>query len=80
VTTWGGNTPQSLVNHLCDEIAAEPHRLALVAGAEAVATIRALGKLGVHRDVDRASATPTSRAGGDAATGTSDLESAPRRA
>src|SRR5262245_22935737 len=47
VTTWGGNTPQTLVNHLCDEIAAGRIQLALVAGAEAVATLRALGKQGV---------------------------------
>jgi acetyl-CoA C-acetyltransferase len=74
VTTWGGNTPQSLVNHLCDEIAAERIGLALVAGGEAVATIRALGKLGVtpawtaHRDTD----VPR---WGDARAGVSDLES-----
>jgi acetyl-CoA C-acetyltransferase len=58
VTTWGGNTPQALVNHLCDEIAAGRVEVALVAGAEAVATLRGLGKLGVtpdwtpHRDTD----------------------------
>jgi acetyl-CoA C-acetyltransferase len=58
VTTWGGNTPQSLVNHLCDEVAAGRAELALVAGAEAVATLRALGKRGVepawtaHRPTD----------------------------
>ena len=34
-TTMGGNTPQSLVNHLCDEIAAGRSEAALVAGAEA---------------------------------------------
>jgi len=74
VTTWGGNTPQSLVNHLCDEIAAGRSELALVAGAEAVATIRALGKAGLtpdwtpHRDTD----VPR---WGDMRAGTSDLES-----
>jgi acetyl-CoA C-acetyltransferase len=74
VTTWGGNTPQSLVNHLCDEIAAGRSELALLAGAEAVATIRALGKAGVtpawtpHRDTD----VPR---WGDMRAGTSDLES-----
>src|SRR2546425_9800749 len=55
-TTLGGNTPQSLVNHLCDEIAAGRTELALVAGAEAWHTARALGKAGrpqgwAHRPV-----------------------------
>jgi len=74
VTTWGGNTPQSLVNHLCDEIAAGRSELALVAGAEAVATMRALAKLGTapawtpHRDTD----VPR---WGDMRSGTSELES-----
>jgi acetyl-CoA C-acetyltransferase len=45
-TTLGGNTPQSLVNHLCDEIAAGRAEAALVAGAEAWNTARALGKAG----------------------------------
>src|SRR5438034_818305 len=45
-TTLGGNTPQSLVNHLCDEIAAGCTELALVAGAEAWHTARALGRAG----------------------------------
>src|SRR6266566_712000 len=36
-TTLGGNTPQSLVNHLCDELAA---------GAEAWQTVRKLATLG----------------------------------
>src|SRR6266852_2297025 len=40
-TTLGGNTPPSLVNHLCDEIAAGRVQLALVAGAEAWHTARA---------------------------------------
>lgn len=75
VTTWGGNTPQALVSHLCDEIAADRVGLALVAGAEAVATLRGLGKLGVtpawtpHRDTD----VPR---WGDMRAGVSDLESA----
>src|SRR5579885_3390286 len=46
LTTWGGNTPQSLVNHLCDEIAAGRIEAALVVGAEAAQTMRALGRLG----------------------------------
>ncbi len=45
-TTLGGNTPQTLVNHLCDEIAAGRSQLALIAGAEAWHTMRALGKAG----------------------------------
>jgi len=45
-TTLGGNTPQSLVNHLCDEIAAGRVELALVAGAEAWQTVRKLATLG----------------------------------
>jgi acetyl-CoA C-acetyltransferase len=45
-TTLGGNTPQSLLNHLCDEIAAGRVGVALVAGAEAWHTARALGKAG----------------------------------
>src|SRR5206468_12485399 len=45
-TTLGGNTPQSLVNHLCDEIAAGRIAVALMAGAEAWYTARALGKAG----------------------------------
>jgi len=46
-TTLGGNTPQSLVNHLCDEIAAGRVQLALVAGAEAWHTARARGRAGL---------------------------------
>src|SRR5207244_3883337 len=45
-TTLGGNTPQSLVSHLCDEIAAGRTELAIIAGAEAWYTARALGKAG----------------------------------
>jgi acetyl-CoA C-acetyltransferase len=73
VTTWGGNTPQSLVNHLCDEIAAGRIDIALVAGAEAVATLRALGKQGTTpawtppRETDRPR-------WGDMRAGTSELE------
>jgi acetyl-CoA C-acetyltransferase len=73
VTTWGGNTPQSLVNHLCDEVSAGRIEIALVAGAEAVATLRALGKQGVApawtppRETDRPR-------WGDMRAGTSELE------
>jgi acetyl-CoA C-acetyltransferase len=45
-TALGGNTPQSLVNHLCDEIAAGRSRLALIAGAEAWQTTRKLSASG----------------------------------
>ncbi len=46
LTTWGGNTPQTLLNHLCDEIAAGRVGAALLVGAEAAQSMRALGKLG----------------------------------
>jgi acetyl-CoA C-acetyltransferase len=39
-TTMGGNSPQMLVNHTADEIAAGKVRLALLAGAEAIYTQR----------------------------------------
>src|SRR5437016_4395915 len=45
-TTLGGNTPQALVNHLADEIAAGRVALAVVAGAEAWHPARALGRAG----------------------------------
>jgi len=45
-STVGGNTPQTLVNHLCDEVAAGRVGLALVAGAEAWKTSRTLGQAG----------------------------------
>jgi len=45
-TTLGGNTPQALVNHLADEIAAGRITVALIAGAEAWHTARALGRAG----------------------------------
>src|SRR5439155_14417701 len=45
-TTLGGNTPQSLVNHLCDEIAAGRIGVAVMAGAEAWYTARPPGKAG----------------------------------
>src|SRR5947199_9797855 len=45
-TTLGGNTPQALVNHLADEIAAGRVALAVAAGPEAWPTPRALGRPG----------------------------------
>ena len=50
LSTWGGNTPQSLLNHLCDLIAAGRVEVALMVGAEAAQTMRALGKLGTTPD------------------------------
>ncbi len=74
VTTWGGNTPQSLVNHLCDEVAFGHIDLALVAGAEAVATLRALGKHGVTPAWTAPRDTDVPR-WGDMRAGISELES-----
>jgi len=74
VTTWGGNTPQSLVNHLCDEIAAGRVEVALVAGAEAAGTLRALGKAGVTPAWTPPRDTDVPR-WGEMRTGTSELES-----
>jgi acetyl-CoA C-acetyltransferase len=74
VTTWGGNTPQSLLNHLCDEIVAGRTQLALLVGAEAVGTMRALGKLGVEPAWTPPRATDAPR-WGDLRSGQSELES-----
>jgi acetyl-CoA C-acetyltransferase len=74
LSTWGGNTPQSLVNHLCDEIAAGRVDVALLVGGEAFHTMRALGKAGLP-----ISWTPPAEVGaprwGDPRPGTSDAES-----
>jgi acetyl-CoA C-acetyltransferase len=75
VTTWGGNTPQSLVNFLCDEVAAGRSEVALVAGGEAVGTLRALGKLGRQPAWTEHRATDVPRFG-STRPGTSDLEAA----
>jgi len=45
-TTYGGNTPQYLVNHFANEIAAGKIRAALVIGAEAIHTARRALKSG----------------------------------
>ena len=45
-TTYGGNTPQYLVNHFAQEIAAGKIRAAMVIGAEAIATARRAAKTG----------------------------------
>lgn len=46
LSTWGGNTPVALFSHLCDEIAAGRTEVALLVGAEALATLRAFQKRG----------------------------------
>jgi len=74
VTTWGGNTPQSLVGWLCDEVVAGRTELALVAGAEAVHTLRALGKRGIEPAWTPHRPTDVPR-WGDLRAGTSALES-----
>jgi len=74
LTTWGGNTPQTLLAHLCDAIAAGQSRVALLAGAEAFQTIRALGKIG--KVPAWTAARPQVARFGDTRDGTSPLESA----
>jgi acetyl-CoA C-acetyltransferase len=71
-TTLGGNTPQSLVNHLCDEIVAGRTEVALLAGAEAWHTARALGKAG--RPAAWAHRPPSAPPWGDARPGVSEDE------
>lgn len=73
VTTWGGNTPQSLLAHLCDEIAADRVDVALIAGGEAGATMRALGRAGITPAWTEPRETTVPRFG-DMRYGTSDLE------
>jgi len=46
LTTWGGNTPVALLNHLCDEIASGRTEVAILVGAEALATLAAFQKAG----------------------------------
>jgi acetyl-CoA C-acetyltransferase len=71
-STVGGNTPQSLVNHLSGELAAGRIGLALITGAEAWKTSRALGRAGSPP------AWPTRKAStplwGDGRNGMSELE------
>ncbi len=74
LTTWGGNTPQSLLAHLCDEIAAGRSEVALLAGGEAAHTMRALGRAGITPDWTPRSETSAER-WGDMRDGTSALES-----
>ncbi len=74
VTTWGGNTPLTLLSHLCDEIAAGRIDVALVAGGEAGGTMRALGRAGITPAWTPPTETSVPRFG-DMRYGTSDLES-----
>jgi acetyl-CoA C-acetyltransferase len=74
LSTWGGNTPQSLVSHLCDEIAAGRTDVALIAGGEAFHTMRALGKAGLPSPWTPPAEVAAPR-WGDPRPGTSDLES-----
>lgn len=48
LSTWGGNTPVALFGHLCDEIAAGRAEVAVLVGAEAIATLQALQKRGLQ--------------------------------
>jgi acetyl-CoA C-acetyltransferase len=74
LSTWGGNTPQSLLSHLCDEIAAERIEVALLAGGEAVQTMRALGKAGIASPWTPPSANAVPR-WGDTRPGVTETES-----
>src|SRR5207253_5280081 len=73
-TTLGGNTPQALVNHLADEIASGRSAVALIAGAEAWHTARALGRAGRRIPWTPARAEGAPRRG-DGRPGSSELES-----
>jgi acetyl-CoA C-acetyltransferase len=73
LTTWGGNTPQSLLNHLCDEIAAGRSELAVMVGAEAARSVRAFAKAGVTPPWTPP-ATAAAPRWGDARDGTHPLE------
>src|SRR5207302_1552367 len=66
-TTLGGHTPQSLVNHLCDEIPAGPTEPALLAGAAAWHTAPAPGRGGRPSGRAPPRAPALLRAGEDAA-------------
>lgn len=72
-TVLGGNTPQSLVNLLCDDIAAGRSEVALIAGAEAWHTMRAYGKAG-RTPAWTPSRDRTEPLWGDGRPGMSDLE------
>src|SRR6185503_14673600 len=71
-STVGGNSPQSLVNHLSGEVAAGRVGLALITGAEAWKTSRALGRAG--RPPEWPTRKPTAPLWGDGRNGMSELE------
>jgi acetyl-CoA C-acetyltransferase len=75
LTAWGGNTPQSLLNHLCDEIAAGRSELAVMVGAEAARSVRAAAKAGITLPWTPP-ATVAAPRWGDARDGTHPLEQA----
>jgi acetyl-CoA C-acetyltransferase len=50
LTVTGGNTPQSLVNHVAEEIADGQRSMVLLSGAEALDTLAKAAKTGVHLD------------------------------
>jgi len=72
-TAIGGNSPQYLINHTADEIAAGKVRLALLAGAEAMYTLRA-ARAKKQRPKWRATSGAPERTIGDSRWGTRDLE------
>jgi acetyl-CoA C-acetyltransferase len=57
-TALGGNAPQWLVNRTADDLAAGRIRVALLAGAEAMHTLRLAAKRGVSLEWTRGSARP----------------------
>jgi acetyl-CoA C-acetyltransferase len=71
-STVGGNTPQTLVNHFSDEIAAGSVDVVLIAGAEAWRTSRALQQAG--RPASWPTRPATARPFGDGRNGMSELE------
>src|SRR5262249_52139886 len=71
---WGGTTPQSLLSHLCDEVAAGRIDVALLAGGEAVHTMRALGKAGLPSPWTPPSAAAVAR-WGETRPGVTEVES-----
>ncbi|GIW41509.1 MAG: acetyl-CoA acetyltransferase [Candidatus Binatia bacterium] len=74
-TTVGGNTPQFLLNELASRIARGETRFALLAGAEAIHTLRAARKSGLALAWTKKEAPPPTVLG-DERPGTSEHESA----
>ncbi|MGH7813488.1 MAG: acetyl-CoA acetyltransferase [Candidatus Binataceae bacterium] len=72
-TTIGGNTPQFLVNHFAEQIAAGKMRAAMIVGAEAFHTLRrAMKRGGVKWGADGGTGAPEIM--GDSRAGTTPLE------